>query len=74
MPVALRLVAVGEGRADAHGALDGRHEGHLAQAAHHRMLPPLRHAHLLVVAPLQERGEEPLQVDHQMVTGTLSLG
>ncbi len=69
MPIALRLVAVGKGRADAHGALHSGHEGHLAQAAHHRVLPPLRHAHLPVVAPFQECLEEPLHVSRYNVTG-----
>ena len=70
-PVALRLVAVREGRADAHGALDRGDEGDLAQAPDRRVPPPVRDAHLPVLAALQERPEEPLHSPQPTVSASL---
>jgi hypothetical protein len=68
LPVALCLMAVCKGRADAHGAFDSGHKGHLPQAPHNGVLPPIRDAHFLVTSALQECPKKSLQ-DQKLTIG-----
>ena len=68
LPVALCLMAVCEGRADAHGALDSGHKGHLPQVPHNGVLPPIRDSYFLVISALQKCPKESLQ-DQKITIG-----